>query len=137
MFYSVQAIYNFLNILVQEVSQDESDPRLPGKDAKSHFEDIDIPMKDSSMPSREHSENFPAKNMWFSLTHGDWFMDYHVGPRRQMIFILEGQVDVGTADGVRRFSQGDVILIEDTTGQGHSTRSVNSQSLREAFVALE
>ena len=108
-----------------------------GKDGKSHFEDIDVPLNDSKMPAREHSDTLKATGMFFSLTKGDWFMDYHKGPRRQYILILEGQVDVGNGDGVRRFSQGDVILIEDTMGQGHSTRSVNGQPLREAFVTLE
>ena len=52
-------------------------------------------------------------------------MDFHKGPRKQYILILVGQVDVGIGDGtVRRFKAGDVISIEDTTGQGHSTRSV-------------
>lgn len=111
-----------------------------GKDGKSHFEDIDIPMKSSNMPSREHSETMKATGMFFSVTSGDWFMDFHKGPKRQYILILEGQVDVGVGgDGgsVRRFSQGDVISIEDTTGQGHSTRSVNGQPLREGFVTFE
>jgi hypothetical protein len=110
-----------------------------GKDGKSHFEDIDVPLKDSDlMPHRGVSSTMKATGMFFSLTRGDWFMDFHKGPRKQYILILEGQVDVGIGDGtVRRFKAGDVISIEDTTGQGHSTRSVNGQPLKEVFVPLE
>ena len=35
------------------------------------------------------------------------------------------------------FDEGCGDVAKDTTGQGHSTRSVNGQPLREAFVMLE
>jgi uncharacterized cupin superfamily protein len=109
-----------------------------GNDGESHFEEVEVSLNDSPILARRVSEISKAKGMFFSLTNGHFFIDFHTAPRRQYIIILEGQVDVGVGDGtVRRFSQGDVLLVEDTTGRGHTTRSVNGQALREVFVTLE
>jgi quercetin dioxygenase-like cupin family protein len=109
-----------------------------GKDGETHFEDVEVALKDSRIVARQLSETTQTKGMFFSLTQGDFFIDFHHAPRRQYIIILEGQVDVGIGDGtVRRFGQGDVLLVEDTTGRGHTTRSVNGQAIREIFVTLE
>ncbi len=109
-----------------------------GNDGESHFKEDEVSLKDSHIVARQMSETLKAKGMFFSLTSGDFFIDFHTAPRRQYIIILEGQVDVGVGVGtVRRFNQGDVLLVEDTTGRGHTTRSVNGQALREVFVTLE
>ena len=48
--------------------------------------------------------------------HGDW----HPAPRRQLMFMLVGELEVRVSDGqVRRLSAGDVFLVEDTVGKGH------------------
>jgi hypothetical protein len=40
-------------------------------------------------------------------------------------FILAGQMEIGIDDGTtRRFGPGDVVLADDLTGQGHTTRSL-------------
>jgi hypothetical protein len=40
-------------------------------------------------------------------------------------FILAGQMEIGIGDGTtRRFGPGDVVLADDLTGQGHTTRSL-------------
>ena len=50
-------------------------------------------------------------------------MDWHPAPRRQYVIILTGQLEIGLGDGTtRRFGPGDARLVEDTTGQGHTTR---------------
>ncbi len=109
-----------------------------GDDGESHFKEDEVSLKDSPFAARQFSETLKPKGIFFSLTSGDFFGDFHTAPRRQYIIILEGQVDVGVGGGiVRRFSQGDVLLVEDSTGRGHSTRSVNGQSIREVFVTLE
>jgi hypothetical protein len=41
------------------------------------------------------------------------------------IFILAGQMEIGIGNGTtRRFGPGDVVLADDLTGQGHTTRSL-------------
>ena len=56
------------------------------------------------------------------------FEDWHPAPRRQFAFILKGTVEVTVTDGeVRRFEPGTIVLLEDTTGRGHTTRIVGDE----------
>ena len=51
-------------------------------------------------------------------------IDWHVGPRRQMIATLAGEGEIETGDGQKLTVKAGVItLIEDLTGQGHITRN--------------
>jgi hypothetical protein len=44
----------------------------------------------------------------------------HVAPRRQWLVVLSGRAAITVSDGERReFGTGDVLLMEDTTGEGH------------------
>ena len=54
----------------------------------------------------------------------DWGGDVpHPSPRRQLFATLAGDYEVTASDGtIRRFSAGSLLLLEDTTGKGHSTR---------------
>jgi quercetin dioxygenase-like cupin family protein len=54
--------------------------------------------------------------------------DWHTAPRRQFIICLTGEAEFIAGSGdVRSLKPGDVILVEDTTGKGHITRSIGSQ----------
>jgi quercetin dioxygenase-like cupin family protein len=51
-------------------------------------------------------------------------VDWHRGPRRQMIATLAGEGELETGDGQKLTMTGGVItLIEDLTGKGHITRN--------------
>jgi hypothetical protein len=51
--------------------------------------------------------------------------DWHTAPRRMYLVALTGMSEVTTGDGtVRRFAPGSILLMDDTTGKGHITRSV-------------
>ena len=48
---------------------------------------------------------------------------------------LSGQMEIGIGDGSKRmFNPGDILQVEDLTGQGHTTRSVGERI--SASVAL-
>lgn len=48
-------------------------------------------------------------------------MDFHPLPERRLIIHLSGEVEIGTSDGSRQmFRAGDIRLMEDVTGRGHS-----------------
>jgi hypothetical protein len=50
---------------------------------------------------------------------------------------LSGQVEIGIGDGtVRRLGPGDVMLAEDLTGQGHTTRAVGNEPRLSAAIPL-
>jgi quercetin dioxygenase-like cupin family protein len=91
-----------------------------GNDGKTHFEDLRLPVDEI------HNVAIQAgANIVFRRFPADYFSDWHTAPRRQYIFILSGQMEIGIGDGTsRRFGPGDVVLADDLTGQGHTTRSV-------------
>jgi hypothetical protein len=46
----------------------------------------------------------------------------HVAPRRMIFVTMRGAYTVETTDGsVKRFPPGSVLIVEDTTGTGHSS----------------
>jgi hypothetical protein len=56
-------------------------------------------------------------------------MDFHPLPERRLIMPLSGDVEIGTSDGSRHvFCAGDMRLMEDVTGRGHThvDRSLSS-----------
>ena len=91
-----------------------------GHDGQTHFEDLPLPAEES------HNVALQAgANLVFRCFPADYWSDWHTAPRRQYIFILVGQMEIGIGDGTtRRFGPGDVVLADDLTGQGHTTRSV-------------
>ena len=48
-------------------------------------------------------------------------MDFHPLPERRLIIHLSGEVEIGTSDDSRHvFRVGDIRLMEDVTGRGHT-----------------
>src|ERR1700738_1711458 len=56
----------------------------------------------------------------------DW--EPHVAPRKQWGILLAGSAAIVTSDGQRReFGPGDVLLLEDTVGEGHGFTPLSSR----------
>ena len=61
----------------------------------------------------------------------------HPAPRRQLFYTLRGAYEVTASDGtVRSFPAGSLLLLEDTTGAGHTTRAVGDGDVLIAAVTL-
>ncbi len=105
-----------------------------GADGRSHFEDLDIPLKPSTYGTL--SDLVPSEGVIFRETPVGGALDFHVAPRRQFVITLAGLVEVECGDGTkRRFGPGDIMLADDTTGQGHITREVQGPR-RSLFIPL-
>lgn len=108
-----------------------------GSDNESHFEDIEIELDDTG-DIGQLSDQLEATGIIFRRTGPDYDYDWHNAPRRQYILMLDGAVDVEVGDGtVRRFSTGDILLVEDTTGRGHKSKAVNNEARTSVFVTLD
>jgi hypothetical protein len=108
-----------------------------GPDNQSHFEDVEVPMKDAGRIGFL-SERVKATGIVFRETAGDYDYDFHTAPRRQYVVNLEGEVEIEVGDGTRRvLRSGDVLLAEDTTGQGHISRAVAGKPRRSLFITLD
>ena len=95
-----------------------------GDDGESHFEDMDLNFEQqgnyvvalmrhaSQVLFRRSNPNTPNGTLW------------HVSPERQYVVTLQGQAETGLGDGTKRmFDVGDVLLCDDLTGHGHTTRT--------------
>ena len=108
-----------------------------GDDNESHFEDIDIALEDKG-PIGLLSRPLQAGSIIFRETGSGYDYDWHPAPQRQFVIMLEGAVDIEVAGGImRRFGPGDIVLAEDLTGRGHSSRAVDGQPRRSVFVTLD
>ena len=108
-------------------------------DAKgeTHFEDLDIPYVESG-PGGKTSKRYPATGIIFRETPGTYDLDWHNAPRKQYIINLDAGVQLTASDGEARvIGAGEVILVEDTTGKGHLSKSVNNQMRHSIFVPIE
>jgi hypothetical protein len=57
-----------------------------------------------------------------------WDCQPHPAPRRHLMVVMRGTLESTTSDGeTRRFPPGSAVLIADTTGHGHSIRTLDSQ----------
>jgi hypothetical protein len=94
---------------------------------ESHFEDLEeeltatnfappaAPLYLSSLISATQTGLLGAPAGWI----GDW----HPSPARNLFFVLSGEWEIEASDGeIRRFSPGNVLRVEDTTGKGHLSR---------------
>jgi quercetin dioxygenase-like cupin family protein len=61
--------------------------------------------------------------------------DFHNSPQRQYLVILDGIIEIETSLGEKRiFKEGEVVLLEDTTGKGHRTKNMEIAERRSLFI---
>ena len=104
---------------------------------QSHFRDIEVEWVETRNFSKL-SKRLPATGVIFRETSGDYDLDWHPAPRRQYIVNLDGGVQITASDGESRIiNAGEVILVEDTTGKGHLSKSVGNKMRRSIFIPIE
>ena len=106
-------------------------------EGKSHFGEIDIPLKDGG-PIGLLSEKFVADKIISMETPADYDFIWHLAPARQLLFILKGRAEFTVSNGERHvFGSGDVILLEDTEGEGHCSKAMYNEVRHSIFVTLD
>ena len=84
------------------------------------------------------SEKIPATGVIFRENPATYDYDWHPAPARQFIIMLEGKVEITVGDGTARlFLPGDILLAEDTTGQGHRSRIPDGKPRKSIFITLD
>ena len=109
---------------------------------ESHFKDIEIDLKLAEYPPPApplHLSSFtPATQFGFMNAPAGWTSDWHPSSGRNLFFVLTGEWEVSASDGEsRRFEVGSAVLIEDTTGKGHSSRVVGEIDSLAVMIQLE
>ena len=108
---------------------------------ESHFDDIEIKFTATGyIPSAaplDLSAPLPASQVAFMRAPAGWASEFHVSSARSMFVVLSGEWEVTASDGeARRFAVGSALLVEDTTGTGHSSRVVCDTESVAAVVGL-
>ena len=104
---------------------------------ESHFEELAFPLHDHGEIGRL-SELIPASGVIIRETPPTYDFDWHNAPRRQIVVLLTGSVEIEASDGSkRRLDAGDLLFAEDTTGRGHRTRTLGNVTRTSLFVTLD
>ena len=91
-----------------------------GGDGQAHFEDLNVPAGETETIALK-----AGADMTFRSFPDGSFSDWHNAPRLQYVIVLSGRMEIGIGDGSKRvLDPGDILQVEDLTGQGHTTRSV-------------
>ena len=94
-----------------------------GDDQQSHLEELDMEDGFAAFAKMQ-----TATGLMFRKDEPGKFIDWHPAPRLQYVITLSGTVEIGLGDGTKmRFGAGDVMLADDTTGQGHTTHAVSDE----------
>ena len=107
----------------------------------SHFEDVDIELGlveyAPPAPALDVSGPFEVSRAVLCSFPTGWYGDWHPTPRRQLYLHLTGRLEVQVADGEsRRLEPGAIVLVEDVSGRGHTTRNIHPGPSTGAFVHL-
>lgn len=95
-----------------------------GPDGRSHFGELDIPQAERPGVVGASSPDIATEPLRLQ-TALPGTLDFHPAPRRQLVIVLAGGIEIELADGQKRqFGPGQVFLADDTTGQGHITRTL-------------
>jgi uncharacterized cupin superfamily protein len=93
-----------------------------GTDGQSHFEDLTSTLVDGDFGPTEVQA---ANGIFFTRQPPGNVGGWHTAPRRQYVIGIAGEVEISIGDGTSmRFRPGDVLLAEDLTGHGHTTRVI-------------
>jgi hypothetical protein len=97
-----------------------------GSDEKSYFEDIEL--KFGGAQKILTTDSRPAQMAVFRCVPPGTVLDLHPAPRRQYLITMSGSWEIEASNGVKRiFKPGDVMLADDTTGEGHRSRVLGSE----------
>jgi quercetin dioxygenase-like cupin family protein len=103
-----------------------------GADGKSHVDPIAL------TKTPDWGKGLATTQISFREDPVGRFIDWHPAPRRQFVIILSGQLEIGLGDGSKHiFGPGDARLVEDTTGQGHTTKVHGNQPCLTATIPLQ
>jgi hypothetical protein len=81
-------------------------------------------------PPVEVTEPVPAERVLMLRIPAGWYGEAHPAPRRQLMVVVAGAMEATASDGeTRLFTAGNAILLEDTTGRGHISRTVDGEVL--------
>ncbi|MGD6809103.1 MAG: hypothetical protein ACQCN3_05325 [Candidatus Bathyarchaeia archaeon] len=105
----------------------------------SHFKEENLDFKSTNFappaPPVGLSEYIATSQMVFFQIPQGWFGDWHPAPKKQYFCCLQGTIEIVAGDDEKRtFNAGDVFLLEDTQGKGHTTKVVGNKDFIASII---
>jgi hypothetical protein len=90
---------------------------------RTTFEDLDYQLVPTVFappaPPVAVTDPIAASGVLFLHAPAGWSDSAHPAPARQLVMVLSGEFEGSASGRARRFTTGDVVLLEDTDGPGH------------------
>jgi hypothetical protein len=105
----------------------------------SHFQSrhLDLETKDYAPPAPPLNTTpfqSAAHSLFLELPIG-WYGVWHPTPVRQWLIFMSGKCEIEVGSGQRTTCQpGDVVFLDDLTGQGHQSRVLGDEVVRIAAI---
>ena len=111
------------------------------EDGESHFADVELEFSPTkhveAAPALGLSTALSATELRFMNAPAGWASDWHPTSDRNFFVVLSGEWEVTASDGqTRQFSAGSLLLVEDTSGKGHTSRVVSEAESIVVMVQL-
>ncbi len=107
-----------------------------GDDGESHLEILPLP-RTGGQPGRSVQSRLYATDVEIADTLPGDFIDFHGVSTPRFLIILAGQLEIGLGDGSKHvLAKGDIVLADDVTGRGHTSRTIGTEPLRVLTIRL-
>jgi hypothetical protein len=107
---------------------------------ETHLTPIDLPAIESPVGSttRFGLGDIPTTTLTIGrLAERKFDQGWHTPPRRQIVVVLRGALEVTTTTGdCQRFGPGDCLLADDLDSKGHITRDVGDEQLATLTIGI-
>ena len=109
---------------------------------ESHFDDVAVDFapvdRVAGAPPLNLSDITSASHVRFMEAPAGWSSDWHTSSARTLFIVMSGEWEVTVSDGEsRRFAIGSAILLENTSGKGHSSRITSVDGSLAAMIGLQ
>ena len=109
---------------------------------ESHFESVEIGYDQvvyaPPAPQFDISEQVKSSQFINVRFLVGWDSGLHPTPRRQLFVVCSGIIEGCSSDGVSEiFEAGDMLLMEDTSGKGHTAKVISDVDVHALMIHLD
>ena len=101
----------------------------------SYFGEVELPQ--SGNERRISAKPQDVKYWRMSRTLPGNYVDFTTVPDPSFMSVLSGRLELTVSNGEKRyFSRGDMFMLQDTSGQGHCTRTIGFEPCHTLIIAM-
>jgi quercetin dioxygenase-like cupin family protein len=102
-----------------------------GPDGQAHAEKTEVKLRPSTLRAGlDESEPLKVSGAQFFRWPPGYVWEWHTAKQRQYVITVSGRGEIELAGGTKiLLNPGQIVLADDATGKGHTTRSIGSEDL--------